>query len=392
MRENFGPVWAPNGREMAAIVDGYLTTYPVARDGTPTGPPRRVSTDLAGSPSWTGDSRRILYQVADRFRLVDLADGSVRDIAPAWSWTPRRTTGTMTVHAGRLFDGRAGSAARAGVDIVIDGNRITAVDAASRRSAPRHRRRRVGRHRRARADREPRAPVQGVRRSAGAHLAVVRHHLGAQPGDQRIRRPGGPRGDRCRACASGRASSPPASRSTAPASTTRAAWRSTAAPASTRCSSARPRLRFDFIKTYVRLPDLLQKRVIEARHRAGMPVTSHEIYPAVAYGADGVEHIRGTSRRGFSPKMSELRRSYQDVIQLLTASGMTITPTIGIQGGNQLLTLQDGAWLDDPRMKLFPPSVTAGRGAPCAPSRRRRRTWRRARRWSRRRSGWRPRW
>ena len=83
MRENFGPVWAPNGREMAAIVDGYLTTYPVARDGTPTGPSRRISTDLASSPSWTGDSRRILYQVADRFRLVDLADGSVRDIAPS---------------------------------------------------------------------------------------------------------------------------------------------------------------------------------------------------------------------------------------------------------------------------------------------------------------------
>ena len=132
--------------------------------------------------------------------------------------------------------------------------------------------------------------------------------------------------------------------------------------------------------------------MIEAAHRAGMPVTSHEIYPAVAYGADGVEHIRGTSRRGFSPKMSELRRSYQDVIQLLTASGMTITPTIGIQGGYQLLTLQDGAWLDDPRMKLFPPSVTAGAHAPCAPSRRRRRTWRRAKRWSRRRSGWPPRW
>ena len=85
---------------------------------------------------------------------------------------------------------------------------------------------------------------------------------------------------------------------------------------------------FDFIKTYVRLPDLLQKRIIEGAHRAGMPVTSHEIYPAVAYGADGVEHIRGTSRRGFTPKSSELRRSYQDVIQLLTASGMTLTPTI----------------------------------------------------------------
>ncbi len=196
MRENFGPVWAPNGREMAAIVDGYLTTYPVSRDGTPIGPPRRVSTDLAGSPSWTGDSRRILYQVADRFRLVDLADGSVRDIAPAWSWTPRRAAGTMTVHAGRLFDGRAGSAARAGVDVVIDGNRITAVEP-----------HRDDLHRGTVVDASAGTVVPGLIEShahlskaygeaLGPHLAVVRHHLGAQPGDERIRRPGGPRGDR----------------------------------------------------------------------------------------------------------------------------------------------------------------------------------------------------
>ena len=68
---------------------------------------------------------------------------------------------------------------------------------------------------------------------------------------------------------------------------------------------------YDFIKTYVRLPDLMQKRIIEAAHAMGMPVTSHELYPAVAYGADGVEHIRGTSRRGYSPKISVLARSYR---------------------------------------------------------------------------------
>jgi imidazolonepropionase-like amidohydrolase len=118
-------------------------------------------------------------------------------------------------------------------------------------------------------------------------------------------------------------------------------------------------LGFDFMKTYVRLPDLLQKRVIDEAHRMGLPVTSHEIYPAVAYGADGVEHIRGTSRRGYSPKMSELRRSYRDVIDLLTASEMTLTPTIGIQGGHQLLTLRDGSWIDDPRIqRMFPASVS----------------------------------
>jgi len=119
---------------------------------------------------------------------------------------------------------------------------------------------------------------------------------------------------------------------------------------------------FDFIKTYVRLPDLQQKRVIEAAHAMGMPVTSHELYPAVAYGADGVEHIRGTSRRGYSPKISLLSRSYQDVVDLLAASRMTLTPTIGIQGGFRLQTLQDASSIDDPRIQRLYPASVAQRG------------------------------
>jgi imidazolonepropionase-like amidohydrolase len=108
----------------------------------------------------------------------------------------------------------------------------------------------------------------------------------------------------------------------------------------------------------VRLPDLQQKRVIDEAHAMGMPVTSHELYPAVAYGADGVEHIRGTSRRGYSPKISLTSHSYQDVIDLLAASKMTLTPTIGIQGGFRLQTIQDPSWIDDPRIaRLYPPAV-----------------------------------
>src|SRR5262249_39065210 len=95
-----------------------------------------------------------------------------------------------------------------------------------------------------------------------------------------------------------------------------------------------------------------------------------ELYPAVAYGADGVEHIRGTSRRGYSPKISLLARSYQDVIDLLTASKMTLTPTIGIQGGFRLQTLRDASWLDEPRVQaLYPPSVVErGRAEPRTPA------------------------
>jgi imidazolonepropionase-like amidohydrolase len=118
-------------------------------------------------------------------------------------------------------------------------------------------------------------------------------------------------------------------------------------------------LDYDLVKTYVRLDDRLQKQVIDFAHAHGLPVTSHEIYPAVASGADGVEHIRGTSRRGYSPKVTALFHTYQDVADLLIASKMTITPTIGITGGAFTLELaRDPSRIDDVRFRtLFPSSV-----------------------------------
>jgi hypothetical protein len=88
-------------------------------------------------------------------------------------------------------------------------------------------------------------------------------------------------------------------------------------------------------------------------------VTSHEIYPAIAFGIDGVEHLRGTSRRGYSPKMSGTNRAYKDVIDLLAKSGVTLTPTIGIQGAFQARATGDKALLYDQRLALFPLPVVA---------------------------------
>lgn len=360
MRENFGPVWSPNGREMAAIVNGYLTTYPVARDGSPIGPPRRVSAELASSPSWTGDSRRVLYQTADRFRLVDLVDGSTRDIVPQWSWTSPPAPPPITVHAGRLFDGREGAASvQRDVDVVIEGGRITAV-------APH----RDDQHRGQVVDASSGTVIPGLIES---HTHLSKAYGEAQGriwlsfGITTVRNPAANafEGQEEReAIDSGARVGPRVLTTGEPLDGSRIYY-----PGGVALDGgglvdqqiARAQiLGFDFIKTYVRLPDLLQKRIVEGAHRAGMPVTSHEIYPAVAYGADGVEHIRGTSRRGYSPKMSELRRSYQDVVQLLTASGMTLTPTITIQGGFQVLNGRDSWWATDPRIaRLYPPSVAA---------------------------------
>ena len=110
-------------------------------------------------------------------------------------------------------------------------------------------------------------------------------------------------------------------------------------------------LEYDFIKTYVRLPDTWQKRAVEKAHELGVPITSHELHPAAAYGVDGVEHILGTSRRGYSPKMTRTYNAYDDVISLIAQSGMTFTPTISIYTGYTHMLHQNPDLLKDERLQ-----------------------------------------
>jgi len=357
MREDYGPVWSPDGTQMAAIIDGLLTVWPVARDGQPAGSPRPISTELAGSPTWTGDSRRVLYQHGDRFKLVDVSSARVVEVVePRLTWTPAVTSGTKTIHAGRMWDGRADTL-RSNVDIVIDGHRIKSVEP-----------HRDALHAGTVVDASNETVIPG--------LVEIHTHLNKDYGEAlgrmflawgitTVRNPATSAyetNEYREAFESGARIGPRLFTTGEPFDGTRIYY-----PGGTSLDDGSPLplllqrakdFDFDFVKTYVRLPDLMQKRIIEEAHRMGMPVTSHELYPAVAYGADGVEHIRGTSRRGYSPKISGLSRSYRDVIDLLIASRMTLTPTIGIQGGFRLQTLRDPSWIDDPRIqKLYPPAV-----------------------------------
>jgi imidazolonepropionase-like amidohydrolase len=111
-------------------------------------------------------------------------------------------------------------------------------------------------------------------------------------------------------------------------------------------------LELDFIKTYVRLPDHWQRRVVEYAHDIGIPVSSHELFPAVAHGMDHVEHIGGTSRRGYQPKVSALGFSYNDVVSLLTASGMGITPT-AVLPGYSVITTEEPDYFETPQFAAF---------------------------------------
>ena len=125
-RSNDGPVWSRDGSRMAFVMDGAMHVLPMTATGDITGAPRRISDDLAYSPSWAADSRRLLYQTPRGLKLTDVVDNRTTDVPVNLTWTPSVPRGRTVVHAGGVFDGRSPTLHRE-VDIVIRDNRIEAV-------------------------------------------------------------------------------------------------------------------------------------------------------------------------------------------------------------------------------------------------------------------------
>jgi len=117
-------------------------------------------------------------------------------------------------------------------------------------------------------------------------------------------------------------------------------------------------LQHDLIKSYVRLPDLQQKRMVEFAHSIGVPVATHEIYPAAFVGVDNTEHTGATSRRGYSPKIATLSRSYEDVVQLFGKSQRIFCPMISGVGARRLFDAEPEL-RNDLRLKLYPAWIQA---------------------------------
>ena len=61
-----GPVWSPDGKYIAYVLDDVVWVLPVTPDGAPAGPPRQLTSEVADQLSWSGDSQHILYDSAGR--------------------------------------------------------------------------------------------------------------------------------------------------------------------------------------------------------------------------------------------------------------------------------------------------------------------------------------
>jgi Tol biopolymer transport system component/cytosine/adenosine deaminase-related metal-dependent hydrolase len=347
-----GPVWSPDGTKMAAIYEGTLSVWPVARTGAPLGPPRRVTTESAHSPSWQGDSRHILYQSLDTLRILDLETGDARTVPLDFQWTPAVPTSRVIVHAGRLLD-MTSPAPRRNVDVVIEGNRIA----------------RVVPH--ADANHGGGRVVDASQQTVMPGLVEFHSHLqkdfGAAQGRAwlafgvtTVRSPGNTPYEAVEDREANEAGVRPGPRVYGTGYLMewgRVYYKmgiaiSSVAQFEMELQRAKV-LEHDLIKSYVRLPDAQQKRMVEFAHSIGVPVATHEIFPAALVGVDNTEHTAATSRRGYSPKMATLQRAYEDVIQLFGKSGRILCPMIS-GGGARRLFESDPSLKSDPRFTLYP--------------------------------------
>lgn len=353
-RVGAGPAWSPDGTQMAVVYEGQLHVIPVSATGAPLGPPRRLTNDMAHAPTWTADSRTILYQSMDRLRMIDVETGSTRDVPLDLQYTPAIPTGTVVVHAGRLLD-MTSPALRANVDVVIEGNRITAVaphtDAA---------------HAGARV-------VDATTQTVMPGLTEFHTHLQKDLGEAHlraylafgvttVRSPGSTPYEAVEDREAVEAGVRPGPRIFATGYLME--WQRVYYKMAVAVSSwahlelelQRAKvLGHDLVKSYVRMPDLQQRRMMEFAHANGMTISSHEVYPSALSGLDGTEHTTGTSRRGYNPKVATLQRSYADVARLFGQAGMTLTPTLALGGATLRRLLDTDTTLRaDPRFGLYP--------------------------------------
>ncbi|MFD4633508.1 amidohydrolase family protein [Streptomyces sp. NPDC058284] len=368
-RYDSGPVWSPDGRRIAVIVESALHLLPVTPDGTPDGAPRMLSAEPADHPSWSGDGKTLLYLSSGRLRLIGADGGTPRTVQVPLD-RRRPTPADLVVHAGRLWDG-TGDTVREDVDIVVRGGRFT--DVRPHRPAAR-----TPAARRVDASRQTVVPglwdththpwqtTYGGRQTVGqlTYGITTAVSLGGFAYEQaRVRE----------AVAAGELAGPRLLTTGELLDGARVAYsmgRAHRSRAALRRSLDRAAaLDWDFVKTYVRAPGWVMAEAARFAHeKLGVRAGSHLLSPGIQLGQDLTSHLQATQRMEFGHAVTASGRAWDDVIEIYSAHGAAFS-LIATPFTSAPLLGADPALADDPRVTaVMPPwdaaAVKAGAGVP----------------------------
>ncbi|WP_328498383.1 amidohydrolase family protein [Streptomyces sp. NBC_00414] len=369
-RYDSGPVWSPDGRWMAVIVESALCLLPVTPDGTPRGALRTLTTEPADHPSWSGDSQTLLYLSGTRLRLIDVGGGQARTVQVPLDQR-RPVPADTVVHAGRLWDG-TGESVRDDVDIVVHRGRVTAVEPHRRRAAA------------TTIDASERTVVPGLwdththpwqvtygsRQTVGqlTYGITTAVSLGGFAYEQaRIRE----------AVTTGQLAGPRLLTTGELLDGSRVAY-SMGRAHRTRDGLRRSlergaALDWDFVKTYVRAPSWVMEEAARFGHeRLGVRSGSHLLSPGVQLGQDLTTHLQATQRYEFGHATTTTGRAYQDLLEIYTARGVDFGLIATPFTSSPLLGADPGL-ADDPRVTAVMPPwdsalVQQGAGVPPTPA------------------------
>lgn len=346
-----GPLYSPDGKSIAFVMDSLLWIRPVDQQGVPSGPGRPINHEVTDAPTWSGDSKQLLYLSNGRLRLI-AADGSNAQTVPLdlsfhLEAQPQRTI----IHAGRLWDGR-GADVRTDVDITVIGNRI----------------RSIGPHRAMTADPQTKfinasnqTVIPGLWEShthewiSGKFYGDRLGRLWLAYGVTELQSQGDPvyrAAETREAFASGDRLGPRFFASGEAIDGERVYYnfmRPTMSDEQLDLELSRAQaLGYDLLKTYVRLPHTMQKKAMTFAHdKLGVPTASHYMLPGMAYGMDGMTHVSATARLGFAYTRSAGGVSYNDMRTLFETSGMF---DISTAFASSPLYAEDPAMVEDPRL------------------------------------------
>ncbi|HEX7305879.1 DPP IV N-terminal domain-containing protein [Lentzea sp.] len=343
-RGDDGPVWSPDGKSIAFVVESVAWVVAVDAKGNFQGQPRQVTREVTDSLAWHGND--LVYLNNGRLRKSTL-DGKTTTIRVNLNWRKPKAPDQKVVRVGAYWDGEADGLEQ-NVDIVVRDGKVEDV-----------------RPHRGRAD----VDLSGATAIPGLIDAHNHWHLrgrqwGARQGNvwlaygiTTVRSPGDPvyqMVETREALAAGTLTGPRFYATGEAVDGSRVYYnfmRPTLSKAQLDLELRRAHeLGYDMIKTYVRLPVELQRAAVR---RSKVPLSSHYLYPAANLGMDGMEHVGATNRLGYSHTVTRTGKAYQDVVSLFTASGMSMTPTLF---HNRALFAEDTSLVTDERTRvLFPP-------------------------------------